>query len=64
MLLNQAFSLREAPRALFWVGIFLISFFGMFYLIEDMDNPLDYSEDSLITVNLDPLEEMIDNLGL
>jgi hypothetical protein len=38
-------------------------FFGMFYLIEDMDNPLDYSEDSLITVNLDPLEEMIDNLG-
>ena len=32
MLLNQAFSLREAPRALFWVGIFLISFFGMFYL--------------------------------
>jgi len=39
-------------------------FFGMFYLIEDMDNPLDYSEDSLITVNLDPLEEMIDNLGL
>ena len=39
-------------------------FFGMFYLIEDMDNPLDYSEDSLITVNLDPIEEMIDNLGL
>jgi len=32
MLLNQAFSLREAPRALFWVGVFLISFFGMFYL--------------------------------
>ncbi len=32
MLLNQAFSLREAPRALFWVGIFLISFLGMFYL--------------------------------
>ena len=32
MLLNQAFSLREAPRALFWIGVFLISFFGMFYL--------------------------------
>nr|AAR37709.1 sensor histidine kinase [uncultured marine bacterium 441] len=32
MLLNQAFSLKEAPRALFWIGIFLISFFGMFYL--------------------------------
>ena len=32
MLLNQAFSIREAPRALFWIGIFLISFSGMFYL--------------------------------
>jgi len=32
MLLNQAFSLKEAPRALFWIGTFLISFFGMFYL--------------------------------
>jgi two-component system nitrogen regulation sensor histidine kinase NtrY len=32
MLLNQAFSLREAPRALFWIGVSLISFFGMFYL--------------------------------
>ena len=32
MLLNQAFSLKEAPRALFWIGVFLISFFGMFYL--------------------------------
>jgi len=32
MLLNQAFSIKEAPRALFWIGIFLISFFGMFYL--------------------------------
>ena len=32
MLLNQAFSLKESPRALFWVGIFMISFFGMFYL--------------------------------
>jgi two-component system, NtrC family, nitrogen regulation sensor histidine kinase NtrY len=32
MLLNQAFSLKEVPRALFWIGVFLISFFGMFYL--------------------------------
>ena len=32
MLLDQAFSLKEAPRALFWIGIFLVSFFGMFYL--------------------------------
>jgi len=32
MLLNQAFSIKEAPRALFWIGVFLISFFGMFYL--------------------------------
>ena len=32
MLLNQAFSIKEAPRALFWIGIFLISFSGMFYL--------------------------------
>jgi len=32
MLLNQAFSLQESPRALFWIVIFLISFFGMFYL--------------------------------
>jgi len=32
MLLNQAFSSKETPRALFWVAVFLISFFGMFYL--------------------------------
>ena len=32
MLLNQAFSSKETPRALFWVGVFLISFIGMFYL--------------------------------
>jgi len=32
MLLDQAFSLKESPRALFWIIIFLISFFGMFYL--------------------------------
>ena len=39
-------------------------FFGMFYLIEDMDNPLDYSDESLITVNLSPLEELIENLEI
>nr|AAR37895.1 sensor histidine kinase [uncultured marine bacterium 560] len=32
MLLDQAFSLKESPRALFWIVIFLISFIGMFYL--------------------------------
>lgn len=32
MLLDQAFSLKESPRALFWIVIILISFFGMFYL--------------------------------
>ena len=39
-------------------------FFGMFFLIEDMDNPLDYSDSSLITVNLDPLDELIENLNI
>ena len=39
-------------------------FFGMFFLIEDMDHPLDYSDDSLITVNLGPLEELIENLEI
>jgi len=32
MLLDQAFSLKKSPRALFWIVIILISFFGMFYL--------------------------------
>ena len=32
MLLDQAFSLKESPRALFWIVIILISFLGMFYL--------------------------------
>ena len=32
MLLDQAFSLKESPRALFWILIFLGSFIGMFYL--------------------------------
>ena len=32
MLLDQAFSLKESPRAFFWIVIFFISFFAMFYL--------------------------------
>ncbi len=32
MLLDQAFSLKNSPRALFWIAILLISFLGMFYL--------------------------------
>ena len=32
MLLDQAFSLKKSPRALFWIVIILISFLGMFYL--------------------------------
>ncbi len=32
MLLDQAFSLKESPRAVFWIVIFLISFLAMFYL--------------------------------
>ena len=38
--------------------------FGMFFLIEDMDHPLDYSDESLITVNLSSLEELIENLEI
>ena len=36
----------------------------MFFLIEDMDHPLDYSDESLITVNLSSLEELIENLEI
>jgi len=32
MLLDQAFSLKESPRAMFWIVVFLISIFGMYYL--------------------------------
>jgi len=32
MLLDQAFSLKKTPRAMFWIVVFLISFFGMYYL--------------------------------
>ena len=39
-------------------------FFGVFFLIEDMDHPLDYSDESLITVNLSSLEELIENLEI
>jgi len=42
------------------VASFVISFifFGLYHLVEDMDNPLDYSDDSIINVNLSPLEEL------
>lgn len=36
-------------------------FFGMFYLVDDIDRPLDYSNDSLITANIEPLEEFLKN---
>jgi len=39
-------------------------FFGMFYLIEDMDHPLDYKEGSLITVNLKPIDDLVENIRL
>jgi hypothetical protein len=42
------------------VASFVISFifFGLYHLVEDMDNPLDYSDDSIINVDLSPLEEL------
>ena len=45
------------------VSVLVLSyvFFGMFFLVDDMDRPLDYSNDSLIQANLEPLEEFIDN---
>jgi hypothetical protein len=36
-------------------------FFGIFYLVDDMDKPLDYSEQSLINANIEPLEEFNKN---
>jgi len=44
------------------VSILVLSyvFFGMFLLVDDMDRPLDFSDGSLITANLEPLEEFID----
>ncbi|MDC0007591.1 hypothetical protein OAD99_00805, partial [Gammaproteobacteria bacterium] len=45
------------------VSVLVLSyvFFGMFYLVDDMDRPLDYSEHSLITANIEPLEEFNNN---
>ena len=45
------------------VSVLVLSyvFFGMFYLVDDMDRPLDYSEGSLITANIEPLEEFNNN---
>ena len=35
-------------------------FFGMYFLIEDMDQPLNYKEGSLIMVNLNPIDDLIE----
>ena len=45
------------------VSVLVLSyvFFGMFFLVDDIDRPLDFSNESLINANLEPLEEFIDN---
>lgn len=45
------------------VSVLVLSyvFFGMFFLVDDIDRPLDFSSDSLIQANLEPLEEFINN---
>lgn len=46
------------------VASFIISFifFGLYFLVEDMDKPLDFGDDSLIYVDLSSLEDLIDDL--
>ena len=48
------------------VAAFVISFifFGLYHLVEDMDNPLDYGEDSIINVDLSPLEDLKSDLKI
>lgn len=48
------------------VAAFVISFifFGLYHLVEDMDNPLDYGENSIINVNLSPLEDLKSDLKI
>ena len=48
------------------VAAFIISFifFGLYHLVEDMDNPLDYGEDSIINVDLGPLEDLKSDLNI
>lgn len=45
------------------VASFIVSFifFGLYHLVADMDKPLDYGDDSLISVDLTALEELIDD---
>ena len=45
------------------VSVLVLSFvfFGMFFLVDDIDRPLDFSNESLINANLEPLQEFIDN---
>ena len=45
------------------VSVLVLSyvFFGMYFLVDDIDRPLDFSNESLINANLEPLEEFIDN---
>jgi len=48
------------------VAAFVISFifFGLYHLVEDMDNPLDYGENSIINVDLRPIEDLKDDLKI
>lgn len=48
------------------VAAFIISFifFGLYHLVEDMDNPLDYGEGSIINVDLSPLQDLKEDLKL
>jgi len=44
-----------------FIAIFIVVFvlMGAGVIIEDMDHPLDRNKSSLITVNLEPLEQFI-----
>lgn len=48
------------------VAAFVISFifFGVYHLVEDMDNPLDYGENSIINVDLSPIQDLKDDLKI
>jgi hypothetical protein len=39
-------------------------FYGMVYVIEDMDHPLDTGDGSLISVNLNPIDDLVENIRL
>ena len=45
-----------------FIAIFIVVFvlMGAALIIEDMDHPFDSNESSLITVNLEPLEQFIE----